>query len=293
MSTPAVGQSTRTGTAPVRSGRRGELTRALGSWRSRGQLYFPISGLALLAVWYAMTDFVRVPDYVMPTIPDTLQALQIGVIERAFLPSGLIVPLLASLKAAAMGYVLAVVLASTLAALMAESQAIRGATMPYVVGFQSLPKVALAPLVIIWFGFGIEAKVAMATLTCFFPILISVFTGLSSINRDQLELFRSLRATRRQIFLYVKLPTAAPTIFAGLDMGIVFALLGTIVAEFVSAQEGIGISIVQMRFVNDTAGVFAALFLLGLTGVALHAFVRFVEHRVIYWSELEGGLRLT
>lgn len=262
-------------------------------WRAGWGLAFPVSFGALLALWWFATTFLDVPRYVLPTVGDTAQALYIGTIDRAFERGGLLLPLLASLKAAALGYLFGAGAGFLLAAAMAESEPVRRVVMPYVVALQSLPKVALAPLMVIWFGFGLESKVVLASLVCFFPMLIASFTGFSSVNRDQMKLFRSIRASRIQIFRYLKLPNAAPMVFAGLDMAIVYALIGTIVAEFVGGQEGIGVSIIQMRFVNDTASVFAALFLLALTGILLHAAVRAVEARAIYWTEMEGGLRLT
>lgn len=253
----------------------------------------PLSFAALIGVWWFATTFMDVPGYVLPTVDETARALYIGTIDRAFERGGLLLPLLASLKAAALGYVFGAGAGFLVAAAMAESEPVRRVVMPYVVALQSLPKVALAPLMVIWFGFGLESKVVLASLVCFFPMLIASYTGFSSANRDQIKLFRSMRASRLQIFRYLKLPNAAPMVFAGLDMAVVYALIGTIVAEFVGGQEGIGISIIQMRFVNDTASVFAALFLLALTGILLHAAVRMVEARAIYWTEMEGGLRLT
>lgn len=271
-----------------------DLDKVPSRWRGlMRRLWFPLSWPFLFAIWFFLTDVVDLPQYLIPTIPSTFEALYVGVIVRAFEPGGLLLPLLASLKAAAWGYLIGVTTAFVLGSLMAEVTTIRTILMPYVVALQTLPKVALAPLVIIWFGFGIESKIALAALVCFFPILIAILTGLSSADRDQIELFRSMKASRLQVFRYVKLPTAAPMIFAGLDMGIVYTLIGTIVAEFVGAQNGIGLSIIQMRFVNDTAGVFAALFVLSLTGIALHGIVRLIERRVIYWTEMEGGMRLT
>lgn len=254
---------------------------------------FPLSFAALIGLWWFATTILTVPNYVLPTVDDTARALYIGTVDRAFERGGLLLPLLASLKAAALGFVFGAGTGFLLAAAMAESEPIRRVVMPYVVALQSLPKVALAPLMVIWFGFGLESKVVLASLVCFFPMLIASYTGFSSANRDQIKLFRSMRASRFQIFRYLKLPNAAPMVFAGLDMAVVYALIGTIVAEFVGGQEGIGISIIQMRFVNDTASVFAALFLLALTGILLHAAVRLVETKAIYWTEMEGGLRLT
>jgi NitT/TauT family transport system permease protein len=157
--------------------------------------------------------------------------------------------------------------------------------MPYAFALQSLPKIAIAPLIIVWCGFGNGSKIVMAALLTFFPMLVNSFAGIRSTESERLDLMKALSASRLQTYLRVKLPTAAPYIFAGLDMGVVYALLGTIVAEFLGAQEGIGVVITQAQAVTDIAGVFAALVILGVVGIALHLLIRFAEHRVVHWSD--------
>ena len=141
--------------------------------------------------------------------------------------------------------------------------------MPYAFALQSLPKVAIAPLIVIWCGFGDGSKVAMAALLAFFPMLVNSFAGMRSADIERIELMKALSASRLETYRLVKLPSAAPYIFAGLDMGIVYALLGTIVAEFLGAQEGMGVVITKAQAVTDVAGVFAVLTILGVTGIAL------------------------
>jgi NitT/TauT family transport system permease protein len=156
--------------------------------------------------------------------------------------------------------------------------------MPYAFALQSLPKVAIAPLIVIWFGFGDGSKIAISALLAFFPMMINSFTGLRSVEPEKVDLMRSLSASRFETYRIVKLPHAAPYIFAGLDMAVVYAFLGTIVAEFLGAQQGMGVVITQAQAVTDVAGVFAALVILGAVGIALHAVVRRLEYRVVHWA---------
>ena len=186
---------------------------------------------------------------------------------------------------AAVGFAIGTGLGLLLGSLMAESRTIEKLVMPYAFALQSLPKVAIAPLVVIWFGFGDGSKVAIAALLAFFPVLINSFTGLRSVEPERLDLMRSLSATRFETYRIVKLPNAAPFIFAGLDMAVVYALLGAIVAEFLGAQQGMGVVITQAQSVSDVAGVFAALAILGVLGIVLHGAVRRLERRVVHWGQ--------
>jgi NitT/TauT family transport system permease protein len=157
--------------------------------------------------------------------------------------------------------------------------------MPYAFALQSLPKVAIAPLIVIWCGFGDGSKIAMAALLAFFPMLVNSFAGMRSADVERIELMKVLSASRLETYRLVKLPSAAPYIFAGLDMGIVYALLGTIVAEFLGAQEGMGVVITKAQAVTDVAGVFAVLTILGITGVTLHLIVRWAQRSLIHWVD--------
>src|SRR4030081_497264 len=149
--------------------------------------------------------------------------------------------------------------------------------MPYAFALQSLPKVAIAPLIVIWCGFGDGSKVAMAALLAFFPMLVNSFAGMRSADLERIELMKALSATRLETYRKVKLPSAAPYIFAGLDMAVVYALLGTIVAEFLGAQRGIGVTITQAQAGTAGPSVSACLILLGVIGIALHLVIRAAE----------------
>jgi NitT/TauT family transport system permease protein len=121
-------------------------------------------------------------------------------------------------------------------------------------------------------------------LLAFFPMLVNTFAGMRSADIERIELMKVLSASRLETYRLVKLPSAAPYIFAGLDMGIVYALLGTIVAEFLGAQEGMGVAITKAQAVTDVAGVFAVLVILGVTGIALHLAVRAIQRKLIHWN---------
>ena len=158
---------------------------------------------------------------------------------------------------------------------------------PFIVMFQAMPKVALAPLIIVWFGLGLTSKVVNAALVAFFPLMVNTIVGLRSAEEDRINLMRSLAATPLQIFWMLQLPNALPYIFAGLEIAMIFALIGAIVAEFVGAQAGLGMLIQSMNFSMDVAGQFSVLLILSILGLILNSIIVGIRRRVLFWDERE------
>ena len=154
----------------------------------------------------------------------------------------------------------------------------------YLVAIQALPKIALAPIIVMWFGFGLTSKVVIIALLTFFPLLVTSMAGFRAVEPDRLELMRALGANRWQMFWKVRLPSAFPYIFAGLDMAAVFSIVGAVVGEFVGAQRGLGTLILSMNAQMDTAGTFSVFIILSLLGIIMHTIMRVVEKRVLFWS---------
>ncbi|MDU6378339.1 MAG: ABC transporter permease, partial [Bradyrhizobium sp.] len=227
-------------------------------------------GLAVLILsWIAAVKLLNIPSYILPKPEAVVRALWSGLAVSPASPLGYYLPLWSTLSNAAVGCAIGVGLGLVIGSLMAEVEAIERLVMPYAFALQSLPKVAIAPLIVIWFGFGDGSKIAISALLSFFPVLINSFTGLRAVEPERIDLMRSLSASRLETYRIVKLPNAAPFIFAGLDMAVVYALLGAIVAEFLGAQRGMGVVITQAQAVSDVAGVFAALIILGVLGIVL------------------------
>jgi NitT/TauT family transport system permease protein len=154
---------------------------------------------------------------------------------------------------------------------------------PYLVALQTLPKVAIAPLFIIWFGYGLTSKIVITALVCFFPVLVSVIAGFHSTDKDQLEMMKAFGATKWQTLMRLRIPSALVLIFAGLEIAAVLAVIGAIVGEFVGAQVGLGYLVVTLNFSLDVPGVFAVLVVLSAIGLALHALMRYAARRSIFW----------
>jgi NitT/TauT family transport system permease protein len=159
---------------------------------------------------------------------------------------------------------------------------------PYVVAFQTVPKVAVAPIIVIWFGYGVSSKVVITAMIAFFPVLANAIVGLRSAPQDQVEMMLSYTASRWQVFRMVRLPQSLPYIFVGLDVAIVLAVIGAIVGEFVGAKSGLGFLILQKNFNFDMAGTFVVLIVLSVIGVGLHEIVNLVQRRVVFWVDFAG-----
>lgn len=244
-----------------------------------------IGFLVLLLVWKLGVMFFKVPPYILPAPEEVFTALWSGIAVAPSNALGWYLPLWSTMSSALLGFAIGASLGLVFGSLMAEFRSVETALMPYAFALQSLPKVAIAPLIVIWCGFGDGSKVAMAALLAFFPMMVNSFAGIRAADIERLELMRALSASRLETYRLVKLPSAASYIFAGLDMGIVYALLGTIVAEFLGAQEGMGVAITKAQAVTDVAGVFAALVVLGVTGVLLHLIVRWTERSIVHWAD--------
>lgn len=159
---------------------------------------------------------------------------------------------------------------------------------PYIVAFQTVPKVAIAPIIVIWFGYGVTSKIVITATIAFFPLLANTIMGLRAAPRDQIEMLVSYTASRWQVFRMVRLKQALPYIFVGLDIAIVLSVIGAIVGEFVGAKAGLGYLILQKNFNFDMAGTFAILIILSAIGVGLHVLVSLAHRRVVFWMNTGG-----
>lgn len=183
------------------------------------------------------------------------------------------------------GFGIGAVLALILGGLIGQFRLLEGTLYPYVVAFQAVPKVAIAPILVIWFGFGLTSKVVIAATIAFFPVLANTIVGLRAVPREQIEMLLSFTGSQWQVFRMAKVKQALPYIFAGLDISIMMAVIGAIVGEFVGSQAGLGYMIMQKNFAMDASGGFAILVVLSAMGIALHGLVQWVRRRVVFWVD--------
>lgn len=188
-----------------------------------------------------------------------------------------------TLREVVLGCLLGGAFGFTVGVLLTQSSFVETVVTPYIVALQSVPKVALAPVIVVALGYGELSKIVIAAIIAFFPLLVNVTVGIRSAPDEQLELMRSLRASRMQTLRWVQLPAAMPMIFGGLEVAVVFAVVGAIVGEFTGASAGLGYLIRQQSFSLNQAAVFATLIVLSLIGLTLVTIVRFTGRRMVRW----------
>ena len=240
---------------------------------------------ATIGAWEAVVRAFEIPIFILPA------PTQVGMALYRGLASGVYVEHLKyTLLETLLGFVVGSALGFFLGTAVAMNRYVEFFFYPYIVMFQSLPKVALAPLIVVWFGLGLTSKVINAALVAFFPLLVNTMVGLKSADEDRVSLMRSLAASNRQIFWMLRLPNALPFVMAGLDVAMIFALIGAIVAEFVGAQRGLGMLIQSMNFNMDVSGQFSILLILSLVGLVLNRIIMLIRRRIMFWDPSEKTL---
>jgi len=245
--------------------------------RNLSRIGYPLAGIVLIvAAWVVICWFGNMPTVVLPT-PDKVVRAFVGRFD-ILLSEGWI-----TFKETIYGFLLAMAIGLPMAVAIANSRPLNLMFYPLLVALQSVPKVALAPIVMIWLGTGIESKLAIVWLVAFFPIIVDTTAGLRSTPRELLELAHSLRASPMQIFLKVQLPAALPFVLTGAKVAMTLAVIGAVIGEFVSSSEGLGFLLLSATSQLDTPLAFAALFTLSMLGVATYLLVEIVEHLVAGW----------
>lgn len=238
-----------------------------------------ITFIILLGAWYGYLALFDVPSYLLPRPEAVVKSIAFAYGEGYIWPH-----LWFTTKSTILGYLLGCTIGLLLGGLLAESRTFEKFIYPYVIIFQSMPKVALAPLIIVWFGFGIESKIVMVALICFFPIFINTFVGIRQADRDLIDVLRVCSASRLHIFFHVKVPSAGGAIFAGLQIAVVLGLIGAIVAEFVASAQGLGTVIQRGALDLDTSLMLTGVFTLAVMGLIGNEIVRFLHQRIVFWE---------
>ncbi|MDQ7905735.1 ABC transporter permease [Phytohabitans sp. ZYX-F-186] len=249
--------------------------------RERPQLWLvPAVFVVVVLAWEYGTELFSVDEYVLPRPSQIFDALGRQLGDGLFWSH-----LWVTSREALLGFLIGVGAAVLLGTFISQVKVVEATLMPYIVAFQTVPKVALAPLFVLWFGFGLTSKVVMAAVISFFPMLVNVIEGLRAADADRIQMLTVFGAGRAQIFRMVRLPTALPFIFAGLDIGIVFAILGAVVGEFIGAKEGLGYLLLQTNYNFDISGMFAVLVVLSVMGLVAHFVIRLLQRRLAFWAE--------
>ena len=233
-----------------------------------------LSHLALIAAWYLFVELGEVPKFVMPSPYATLQALlepNYRWLENARVTATEIFG----------GYLLAVAIGIGTALLFSWFRRVEMAVMPILVSLNMIPKVALGPLIIVWFKYGIGPNMIIAFTICYFPIVLTTARGLSEVEPDLIDLVRSLKGSRWQIFTKIQLPGALPYIFSGMKVAAILAVAGAIVGEFLGSDRGLGYLMLQVQVTLDTAAMFMAVILITVIGMVLYGLVLALERMLV------------
>src|SRR2546423_4279667 len=233
-----------------------------------------LAHVALIAAWYLFVKLGDVPKFVMPSPAQTVKAL--------LQPNYDWWPNIAVTGAEIFaGYFLALVAGVALALVFTWSKTLEAFFMPLLVSLNMIPKVALGPLIIVWFKYGIFPNTIMAFSICVFPILLTTARGLREIEPELLDLVRSLKGSRWQVFTKIQLPGALPYIFSGMKVGAILAVAGAVVGEFLGSDKGLGYLMLQVQVTLDTPAMFMAVLMITFIGMVLYGLVLLLERLLV------------
>lgn len=246
-------------------------------------LWRPLTFVAvLLAAWWAVTEAELVAPYILPSPLDTWQT---AVDNAAYLAQNTWVTGWETI----VGFVIAAIIGEFVAVVMVYSSNLEKTLYPLILFAQVIPKIAIAPLFIVWLGFGTSPKILVAVLMAFFPIVISGLAGLRSVDPEILELTSTMGASRFKTFMKIRFPASLPQLMSGLKVAATLAVTGAVVGEFVGANEGLGYVILQANGNVDTAMLFAALIIMSALGILLFAVIEIAEKLLIPWHSSRRG----
>lgn len=236
-----------------------------------------VLSLVTLVVWEAVIRLFDVSTFILPAP----SAIARAIVDNA---DALFVAALVTGEEVLLGFVLAAVIGALLALLIARFRLFGRALYPLIVLFQTVPKVALAPLFILWFGFDLSPKIALIVVIAFFPVTLDMLAGLLSVEQGFIALTRSVGASENEILFRVRIPHALPHLMSGLKIAITFSVIGAIVGEFAGASAGLGYMIQFASTQLDTPVVFGALVVVSLLGVVFYYLVELLERLIVPWA---------
>ena len=244
-------------------------------WKSR---YIPptLFFVVLLIFWELSLKVFKVPAYLVPS-PISVASTLLANFGELIKDTGI------TLVEAVCGFLIGSFLGFCIAIGFAHSRLVESTVYPYFVALQSVPIVAIAPLLVLWFGNGIIGKITMSSLVCFFPVVVNMTIGLKSADKDAVSLFRILDATPAQLFFKLRLPSSLPFLMSSLKIAASLSIIGAIVAEIAGARQGIGFRIVISSYRTDTTMMFASIFLAAIMGIAFFKLIGLLEKKALFW----------
>lgn len=255
------------------------INRAVNSYRPA--IFLAVVSLTMAAfLWWLISRLGNFPSFILPSPMDVWRRFMLSITDGSLLRHSLV-----TLQEILSGLALGVSVATVLGYFLAKSRTFEKIISPYIVASQSVPIVAIAPILIIWFGPGIFSKILICSLIVFFPVLVNTVVGLRSVPEDLQDLMRSLKSTRWQTISKLEIPGALPVFLGGLRIGATLSVIGAVVGEFVGSDRGLGFLINLGRGQYDTALVFVSVFTLILMAMSLYGIVVILEKRLLSWQQ--------
>lgn len=236
--------------------------------------------IAILVLWELIIILFKVPNYLVPAP----HAIVLKAIELKF---SLLKDTAITLFESVLGFILGCSIGILIAIGFVHSRTLELSIYPYAIALKSIPIIAIAPLLILWFGNGILAKIIVSALICFFPAIVNTVKGLKAVDENALDLFRSLSATRRQIFLMLRLPNSLPYIFSALKISSTFSIVGAIVGEFAGADKGLGFFILQSSYWLRTTEMFVGIIIISVAGILFFGSIGILERIFLKWHKTD------
>jgi ABC-type nitrate/sulfonate/bicarbonate transport system permease component len=237
---------------------------------------------SIMAAWEAAVRYFRIPSYLLPG--------PLEIMKTAWLRSDLLLKhTMVTMAEIGLGFILALAVGVALAVAIQASRILERALLPLIVASQTIPVFAIAPLLVLWFGYGIGSKVVMTAIIVFFPITINMARGLRAVDPDTLALLTMLEAGRWQVFTKVRLPQSLPFLFTGIKIAVAVSVIGAVIGEWVGAREGLGYLMVQANAQLQVEMVFAAIFYLSAIGTGLYALAAVLERLLVPWAPTDYG----
>ena len=247
-----------------------------------GSVLSAVVAMILLGGWEYSVRAGIIPAFLLPAPSKVLIQLYADLMQESVR-----VDIYYTLAEILLGFALAAVVGLLCGAAIALIPMVDKILSPYITCLQTIPKPAIAPLLIIWFGFGISSKIVIVALIAFYPIVVNAVVGFRGSDPRQILLMRVMKASRWQIFRMVQLPNALPFLMAGMQIAMVFSVIGAIVGEFLGASRGLGALIIQRQSAMDVAGVFSVLVVLSTVGIVLSAIIKALSKKLVFWGPAE------
>lgn len=244
------------------------------------RIVFPLSAAAAVLLWELFTRLSSLPAFILPSPGQVVTRFYTALSDGSLLRHAGI-----TLLEVILGLLAGSLMATILGYLLGKSRLLEHMLSPYLVASQAVPTIAIAPLLIIWFGPGMFSKVLICSLTVFFPVLVNTVVGVRAVPDSLRDLMRSLQATPLQMLLQLEIPASLPVLLGGLRIGATLSVIGAVVGEFVGSDRGLGFLINVGRGQYDTALVFVALFTLIAMALALYGTVLLVERKLLAWQQ--------